>query len=779
MGTPFVHCADHALVVFVDPLTWESAFDLGTVLDNVTDHYFYTLVELLIASPGGNTQALRQVLDVLEDKRRSGVRFRTRVVSEAGSGAAVLACLGDDRVAGPHARLLFHSSRLHNVEALTARDSAAIGTVLRGVDEVLLRSLVDRVLLCDVAPDAPPREAALDSDRAVLEALWPETRKGSRGAAAPRKLRTLARAVGRTVAEAVRRRDRDTLSRLYRRVVELESPVSSQLACTLHLIDRVDGADVDGVQEPPSEAEAIGLTIPEWAPLFAPDGAVPRSVLTRHTLALGETGSGKTASAILPVLAAMAREQPGRLGTALIIDPKRELLPVLSQLAPDRLLHVHTRDLALNLMDGPRWSLEDDLAQGRWLSAANRILCRAASFVRTNPARVLLDHAVGDANAEFFDREGTSLCLSLLALVLALLHCPGLAGSQGWLDGPDNAQARAWLRELSHRAQGDPAAPGPNVFALVDWVLQGSALSQGSGVSHGLIVSQGSTVSASSWFIARLCRAAREALGDQLSPEGRDLFARLEDYWPAMLGISGQFAGVRAVAASICSDYCHPAIRNTLYFGCEPGHVERANGLDFSWAVASRGNGPLVLFQPARDGLDILVAVALKARFFEAVLDDPDRLRDGAAAPLVAYVADEFQRFATSDPIHGEQSFLDCCRSFGAFCLLACQSVASIEHALAHGGGEAVANRSALAILWNNTATKLVFRSTDPHTAERISELCPYRPGLAAVTRVRPVSTLAPGECYAVLADGRFERRQLKPYVPLPDPVAPAEPSDD
>ena len=84
MGTPFVHCAGHALVVFVDPLTWESAFDLTTVLDNVTDHYYYTLVELLIASPGGNTQALRQVLDVLEDKRRRGVRFRTRVVSEAG-----------------------------------------------------------------------------------------------------------------------------------------------------------------------------------------------------------------------------------------------------------------------------------------------------------------------------------------------------------------------------------------------------------------------------------------------------------------------------------------------------------------------------------------------------------------------------------------------------------------------------------------------------------------------------------------------------------------------
>ena len=94
-----------------------------------------------------------------------------------------------------------------------------------------------------------------------------------------------------------------------------------------------------------------------------------------------------------------------------------------------------------------------------------------------------------------------------------------------------------------------------------------------------------------------------------------------------------------------------------------------------------------MLFQPARDGLDNLVAVALKGLFFESVLDDPDRAGGGAELPLVGYVADEFHRFATSDPLHGEQSFLDTCRSFGAFCLLACQSVASIEHALAHGAG--------------------------------------------------------------------------------------------
>ena len=215
----------------------------------------------------------------------------------------------------------------------------------------------------------------------------------------------------------------------------------------------------------------------------------------------------------------------------------------------------------------------------------------------------------------------------------------------------------------------------------------------------------------------------------------------------------------------------------TLYFGCEPGFAQaQASGAvrcDFEAAVSPRSpSGRLWLFQPARDGLDALVAVALKALFFEAVLGDPDRARGGAGLPLVGYVADEFQRFITSDRIHGEQSFLDTCRSFGAGCVLACQSVSSLEHALSHAGN-AKRNESAVSMLWTNTGTKVIFRTTDPQTAERVGELCPYQPGLAGVTRVRPVSTLAPGKCYAVLADGRFERRQLHAFElpPAPDRV--------
>ena len=157
--------------------------------------------------------------------------------------------------------------------------------------------------------------------------------------------------------------------------------------------------------------------------------------------------------------------------------------------------------------------------------------------------------------------------------------------------------------------------------------------------------------------------------------------------------------------------------------------------------------------------------MALKALLFEAVLDCPARERADERLPLVGYVADEAHRFVTSDPLHGEQSFLDTARSFGAMCVLACQSVASLEHALAHRGGSPAQSAAALSMLWGNTASKLVFRSTDPETAARVAALCPASPDIASVTRVRPLSTLATGECYALLADGRFERRQLERFA--------------
>ena len=747
----FVHARDHAVVLFVGALDWEAAHELVTTLETVFDHYFYRQVELLIASPGGDTRALAYYLDAVRNWSQKGLRFRTRVISTAASAGAFMVSLGDERVAEPGARLIYHHARAGNASDLTASAITELHSVLRRLDDAMIGILAVRALKSFAdAPKVPHKSER--SDREVLERLHAGLKPGKQKTWSKR--RQLARAIGRAVERACRERDHDAIKAVYRRLFETEAPISAKLALTLRLIDRIGSrtAEESRVEGTP------GLTIPQWRVLYPPKGEVPREFLTRHTLVLGETGAGKTASCMLPVVAALARTPPERLGGALVIDPKLELGPVLERLAPERLHHVAADRAVVNLMAGPRWSLEDDLEAGRWQTAALKILCRLASFVRSSPAQVLMDHEPAGSNTEFFNREGTSLALAVIAFVL-MVTAPDAPPPEHWLE--HDVEAFLYIDDLLNRARGTSSERGPNALALAAWALEGPLLAGLDG--DGDFVSSHSDTYAK-WLFARSAKALLAHLGEG-SGEARDVLKRVIGYWEPMARVQGQYAGVRATAATVCADLAAPAIARTLYFGCEPGFVsEKRNGIDFARLVSREGPGTLVLFQPARDGLDNLIAVALKAAFFEAVLDDPDRAQAGNDLALVGYVADEFHRFITSDPLHGEQSFLDTCRSFGAFCVLASQSVASLEHALAHGGGSYRQDESAVEILWNNTASKLVFRSTDPKTASRIDDLCPYRPGLAGVVRVRPVSTLGTGECYAALADGRFERRQLEPF---------------
>ena len=239
------------------------------------------------------------------------------------------------------------------------------------------------------------------------------------------------------------------------------------------------------------------------------------------------------------------------------------------------------------------------------------------------------------------------------------------------------------------------------------------------------------------------------------------------------------YLAIAGFSRNCFADYADGAAADTLYFGVEPYYRAVAahgrNGrvlVDFNGAVNDETTRRVYVFQPRLDDNEALLARALKAAWFEAILSSRKRQARGGEMPLAAYIADEFHRFVTANKSHGEQSFLDTCRSFGVFCVLACQSISSIEHALSEGSDRWEMNRSALSIILNNTANKLFFRSTDEALQACIDRLCPVTPELGRVTTFRPPSTLQPGECYASLADGRFERRQLLPFGARPDKQA-------
>ena len=249
------------------------------------------------------------------------------------------------------------------------------------------------------------------------------------------------------------------------------------------------------------------------------------------------------------------------------------------------------------------------------------------SLIPATPARVLVEHTVGSGHQEFFEREGVELLRTVLAFVLMLTDERAPAPEE-WLDPEAEADVVAWVRALAARARGEVDGRGANVLALAAWALTGrlTALVP----EHRTVSLPADEESASrEWLFARAARRARVVWGDAPG-EGRDVLDLVTEYWEPMSRIPYQYAGVLATARTACSELADATLARRLYFGCEPGYAAaRAAGevLDFARAVSREGGGPLVLYQPALHGSDALVARALKAAFFEAVLHDPDRAR--------------------------------------------------------------------------------------------------------------------------------------------------------
>ena len=156
---------DRAVVSFTgDVDDWTSVCQLTDLVDTLVERHFHTRIELVIASPGGVVAALDHYLECTGRWRARGVRLRTRVVSHAFSAAAVMLSLGDERVAGRGARLLYHPARVHDAGPITARESTEMHDALRRIDDAMVARLVARVL-DGRGPPARVPYAAEPSDR--------------------------------------------------------------------------------------------------------------------------------------------------------------------------------------------------------------------------------------------------------------------------------------------------------------------------------------------------------------------------------------------------------------------------------------------------------------------------------------------------------------------------------------------------------------------------------------------------------------------------------------
>ena len=938
--------SDCAMVPVTGVIGEDMMLPLVAAIKQLHQEYFYAHIELDVCSPGGHVHALDYCVETMDHLRARGVRFTTFAAMSVSSAAANLVSLGDHRIASRGATFLYHQARAGGMDSVTVQSARQILTAVDQIDERYLTRLVGQARRGERCRTAlHPRDFA-DSDWPVIEHLLigagvVPVQAGR--ARVPHK--ALLQRLRKHIGAGLRAEDEGPLKRLYRGLFEMDRHISAGLALELGLIDAISSESTPE----PGEARTGHVRIPEWAPLFDPEGRVSRPTLCRHTLALGETGSGKTVSGILPVIGSIMAPENRMVGCTLVIDPKHEIRQVIGQLAHPAIT-INDVDVecerrpVLNLMDGYGAALGPALDDEQYLEAARQILIRSASLSPLSAARALTDNRVADRDI-YWAGEGARLAQTVLALTLLILRhrrrifgdneesgliqgtspgtralLTGLGREAGLFDESRDIvalvrRARESLREIrdvwgeakaqkdreeqaaeeaeSHRrwsrsrdrdevatlpqgrfSQQDhllvpcdlaeamkaeakqdaedtageepttsaavlfdqwqaaaasilenfaeavrdtslyrtsgrfqdacdqefktaaghmvyerlvdealPAIeqaalhplmdesirPAPNIMALAHTVLQSFFKASRCDAKKGTGVKRSST---DDMPVMSLIGMLRDSLH---GGQAEATYQLIEHSWNPMARAEyqGQYVGVYGYARTCFTDFADKTPAWTLYFGCEPYYRSvmehgRADFLpiDFSRDVDETDTDLrcVYVFQPRLDQNEAIVAKALKAAFFEAVLANRRRRQDGQTMPLVGYVADEFHRFVTSDMNHGEQSYLDTCRSFGAFCVLACQSIASLEHALAGTDNNETLNRAAVSILLNNTGNKLFFRSTDRTLFERVDQLCPGGGALGKVTYVRPLSTLAPGECYASLSDGRFERRQLLPF---------------
>ena len=428
-----VQCnADRAVVPVTGVIDEEMMLQLVAAVRRLHNEYFYTRIELEVCSPGGQAMALDYCVETMDALRARGVRFLTRAQMSVSSAAAILVSLGDVREAARGASFLYHQARTGGTESVTASSARQILRAVDDIDERYLSRLAGRARQGGGRAPAQHIRDFPDSDWTIMEYLLLSAALAQRKAGRAKPARgTLLQGLRKHIADCLRADDARLLKALYRRLLELDSYISAALALELRLVDALTDGGAPAA-EPANRRDC--LDIPEWAPIYR-DGRVPRAGLCRHTLVLGETGSGKTLSGVLPVVGAMMSPANRSVGCALIIDPKREIRAHVARLRHDG---VTVRDIdagarrrpVLNLMAGAALSVDEDLEHNRFLEAARKILIRSASLSPASPARVLAGHP-GNRRDGYWESEGSRLAMTITALVLLIIEHRGVIFGDG------------------------------------------------------------------------------------------------------------------------------------------------------------------------------------------------------------------------------------------------------------------------------------------------------------------------------------------------------------
>ncbi len=510
--------------------------------------------------------------------------------------------------------------------------------------------------------------------------------------------------------------------------------------------------------------------VPEWRSLSA--DRVAAADAGRHFLVLGETGSGKTKSAIMPLIRAAlaypqaaayeeyanAAIQAGRTvepaddlrAGVLIIDPKHELGPfargICEQLGvPERIVALRPGQEdapILHLFEGQSPASLDTFETTRRIVELSDFYHRQLSTARQDA---------------FWLNQAMVTISSLLSVDLYVYGQGGVTAVEDlWY-----AAQKGIVGQMMTNANVGAAPGAPPVAPLT--------IDPSSVQNHPLYYCRDNYVQAHATLINLASILHRDGMlnpvlaGYQRACEEAGVPAQMLLQIQNLATLASvTFGSIAAFVNSVLQELASPELARCLSLNpFEPPVARRFLSVE---RVMHEG-GCLVYSLADNSPITDLVGRALKAKFFEFSFRRANRVRP------CFYVCDEFQRFITGDRVSGEQSYLDRCRAFRGVCVLATQSLASLRYALATGGGAGLLGASdALEVLLNNTGNKLFFRNTDVSTQGWLQQVfpLPHAPNKPHVIQVRPTSTLRVGEAYYLWSSGRLGRSRIALSTPTP-----------
>jgi len=476
-------------------------------------------------------------------------------------------------------------------------------------------------------------------------------------------------------------------------------------------------------------------------------GELSPAAMSRHFLVLGETGSGKTCSVVEPLAASCVSyraNEPDCRAAMLVIDPKTELEELLVESlklqVEDRLLTLspYQKQFRIDYFEGVNRrqltgkSILENL--GEYAPEFQRSLTQGGNNVMWSKRTQELVASLIDidlsirrqledktATADFFQQLAEELKLSIFS------------NSSLTPDQPHGALLMSIAEDFAEGRSGylrDNYFDGFQNFVGVAMRLPNKPSDEASVSTQDVFWSACITVAQHSGVKAQDYSSLQEFT--RLYPEA--------------------YISILSLANALLSDLSAPEFADFVSLNpFEPP----SNNLSILQAIE---DGKVLVYTPDTSNLSsINIGKALKTKFFEFSFK-----RQAKQRPVV-YICDEFQHFITGDSLSGEQSFLDRCRAYRGICILASQSLNALRYRLRYLDPQGPAD-DALNSLINNTGNKFFFRNTDIETVTRVRNMLPNPPVLNRphIADVRPLSTLGVGECYYLLSDGSWGRKQLR-----------------